>query len=184
MDGHFVPNLSIGPPVVEAIRGEAALPFDIHLMLTNPARYVTPFVDAGADHITIHTECDDDVAAAIEQIHEHGCSAGISIKPGTKPDALLNHIDNVELILVMTVEPGFGGQAFREDMIPRLEIIRGWIDERPRSLHLQVDGGIDSTTGRAVAAAGANVLVAGTSVFRHPEGVRAGLDAIRAAVIG
>ena len=118
MDGHFVPNLTMGPPVIAAIRKHSMLTFDTHLMITNPIRYIKPFSKAGADHITFHLESDDDPNETIRAIREEGCSVGISLKPATPASALVNYIDKIDLVLVMTVEPGFGGQSFMADMFP------------------------------------------------------------------
>ena len=179
MDGHFVPNISIGPPVVGMIRPVSALPFDVHLMLTHPDRYIEPFAAAGADHITVHVESEADIGAALDRIHDLGCSAGITLRPATPAADLAPFMDRVDLILVMTVEPGFGGQSFMAEQMPKMREIRGMIDAGSRPVHLEVDGGIADGTAGLVIAAGANLLVAGTSVFRAPEGAAAAIDALR-----
>lgn len=168
MDGVFVPNISIGIPVVQSIRKVTELPLDVHLMITQPVRYVEQFCDAGADLVTIHVESDfpENIQAAIDKIHVKGKRAGIVLKPKTTWEAVLPYIDEVELILVMTVEPGFGGQKFMADMMPKVSAIRRWIDEKNPGCELEVDGGVDPVTCKTCIAAGANVLVAGSAVYK------------------
>lgn len=181
MDGHFVPNLTIGPPVVARLRAVTTLPFDVHLMLTNPQAFVAPFVEAGADHLTVHVECADDLAATFREIREAGCSVGLSLRPQTPVEAVLPWLNQVDLVLVMTVEPGFGGQSFMAAMMPKVATLRRAIAAGKRPVHLEVDGGIDARTVGVAALAGANLMVAGTAVFRHPEGVAAGIAQLRRA---
>ena len=168
MDGVFVPNISIGIPVVQSIRPVTALPLDVHLMITRPVRYVERFCDAGADLVTVHLEADspENIRAAIDKIHAKGKRAGVVLKPGTPAEAALPFLEAVELILVMTVEPGFGGQAFMADMMPEVAALRKWIDERNPDCELEVDGGVAPETCRACIGAGANVLVAGSAVYK------------------
>ena len=168
MDGVFVPNISIGIPVVRSIRPVTALPLDVHLMITQPVRYVERFCDAGADLVTVHVEADsaENIHAAIENIHAKGKKAGVVLKPGTPAEAALPFLEKVELILVMTVEPGFGGQAFMADMMPKVAALRKLIDEKTPSCELEVDGGVAPATCRACIDAGANVLVAGSAVYK------------------
>ena len=128
------------------------------------------FCDGGADHITFHIECDDDPEETIKAIRKRGCSVGITLKPGTSVDTLLPFLDRVDMVLVMTVEPGFGGQSFMADMMPKVETLRREINRKALKTHIEVDGGVDAETVKTVAAAGANVMVAGTSVFRNPDG--------------
>jgi ribulose-phosphate 3-epimerase len=179
MDGHFVPNLSIGPPVVSSIRPATALPLDVHLMLTDPGRYVEAFLKAGADHITLHVESNGDLRALLARIHTAGASAGLTLRPGTPAASLWPYIEEVDLILVMTVEPGFGGQSFMVDQMEKLRQIRAMIDGGSRPIHLEVDGGINSETAVVAREAGAEMLVAGNSVFRAPEGVAAAMASLR-----
>ncbi len=179
MDGHFVPNLTVGPPVVKKIRHCTDLPFDVHLMLDQPERFITPFAEAGADNLTIHVEVAGDIRQMLAMIHACGCSAGISLRPATPALALQPYLDAVDLILVMTVEPGFGGQAFMADMLPKIREIREMIAASGRAIHLEVDGGIDTTTAPRVTEAGANVLVAGTSIFGAPNGVSKAIAELR-----
>ena len=168
MDGLFVPNISIGIPVVKSIRPTTALPLDVHLMIDRPVRYAAQFCDAGADIVTCHVEADteENIHAALALIHEKGKRAGVVVKPKTPAEAVLPFIRECELILVMTVEPGFGGQKFMADMMPKVAAIRGYINELNPACELEVDGGVDPTTCRACIEAGANVLVAGSAVYK------------------
>ncbi|MDT8389096.1 MAG: ribulose-phosphate 3-epimerase [Lentisphaeria bacterium] len=179
MDGHFVPNISLGPPVVSSLRACTDLTFDAHLMISQPDRYVEAFAKAGADHITIHVESDGDTAATLRAIRELGCSAGLCLKPATPASVIEPFLDLLSMVLVMTVEPGFGGQSFMADMLPKIKTVRALSDQAARPFHVEVDGGIDAETAPLVAAAGADVLVAGTSVFRNPNGVAAAMAALR-----
>ena len=182
MDGLFVPNISIGIPVVKSIRPTTTLPLDVHLMIDRPIRYAEQFCDAGGDLITCHVEADteENIHAAIDKIHAKGKKAGVVIKPRTPASAVLPFIDKVELILVMTVEPGFGGQKFMADMMPKVQTVRGYIDALNPACELEVDGGIDPETSPLVKQAGANVLVAGSAVFRQSDRAAA-IAAIRNA---
>ena len=168
MDGVFVPNISIGIPVVKCIRPTTDLPLDVHLMIVEPVRYVEQFCAAGADLVTVHVESDtaENIHAAIDKIHAKGKKAGIVLKPKTPAEAALPYLEKVELVLVMTVEPGFGGQKFMADMMPKVSALRRWIDEKNPACELEVDGGVDPVTCRACIAAGANVLVAGSAVYK------------------
>lgn len=171
MDGHFVPNISIGIPVVESLRKVTDLTLDVHLMITEPIRFAQRFCQAGADLVTVHLEADtqENILETIRQIHAAGKKAGISIKPNTPAEALEPFLDQVELILVMTVEPGFGGQKFMEHMMPKLAALRDrLLDVNPACL-LEVDGGIDTTTAPIVKANGASVLVSGSAYFRSTD---------------
>lgn len=170
MDGHFVPNLTFGPPLVSSIRKHSNLLFDTHLMLTNPLKYIKPFAEAGADSITFHVESENDPREVISAIREEGCSVGISVKPGTPASALEQYIELVDMVLVMTVEPGFGGQSFMPDMIPKVAEIFAMFREKNPEGFIEVDGGIDARTAPEIIRAGASVLVAGTAVFRAKEG--------------
>jgi len=180
MDGHFVPNLSMGPPVVASIRPRTALPLDVHLMLTDPGRYVDPFLKAGADHITLHVESHGDLAALLDHIHAAGASAGMTLRPGTSAATLAPYLSRLDLVLVMTVEPGFGGQSFMHDQMPKVRQVRAMIAGAGRPIHLEVDGGISRETAPIAREAGCEMLVAGNSVFRAPDGVAAAIAALRA----
>lgn len=171
MDGLFVPNISIGLPVVKAIARISPLPLDVHLMIDRPLRYVERFCEAGADLVTIHVEADtaEHTRQALETIRACGRKAGLSVKPGTPAEAVLPYLELCDLILVMTVEPGFGGQKFMADMMPKLRTIRGWIDERCPGCELEVDGGVNTETAMVCRENGANVLVAGSAWFKAPD---------------
>ena len=168
MDGEFVPNISIGIPVVKAIRPVTGLPLDVHLMITKPVRYVEQFCDAGADLVTVHVESDfpENIHAALEKIHAKGKRAGIVLKPNTRAEAALPYLKACDIVLVMTVEPGFGGQSFMADMMPKVQAIRAYIDEQNPDCELEVDGGVNEQTAKICTAAGANVLVAGSAFFK------------------
>ena len=171
MDGIFVPNITIGIPVVKALRPVTDLPLDVHLMIDRPIRYVEDFVKAGADYVTIHVEADQpqNTLEALDKIHALGCKAGIVLKPKTPVEAAIPYLEKCDLILVMTVEPGFGGQKFMADMMPKLQVLREKQKELGREFHLQVDGGIDATTSPIVKESGADVLVAGSAYFKAPD---------------
>ena len=168
MDGLFVPNITIGIPVVAAIRQITALPLDVHLMIDRPIRYVEEFCKAGSDILTIHLEADspDNTLAALKKIRALGVKAGLSVKPKSSAETVLPYLPYCDLILVMTVEPGFGGQSFMADMMPKLKQIRGYIDAHNPSCELEVDGGINEKTGKICQENGANVLVAGSAYFK------------------
>ena len=168
MDGNFVPNISIGIPVVAAIRGITDLTLDVHLMIDRPVRYVERFCKAGADILTIHIEADtmENTLEALRIIRACGVKAAISVKPKTPAEAVLPYLELVDLILVMTVEPGFGGQSFMADMMPKVTKIRSYIDERNPACELEVDGGVNAQTAKVCTDAGANVLVAGSAFFK------------------
>ncbi len=167
MDGIFVPNISLGFPVLAGIRKATALPLDVHLMVDRPVRYVERFCDGGASLVTVHVEADseENTHAALDKIHAKGKRAGVVVKPKTPAEAVLPFLDKCDIILVMTVEPGFGGQSFMADMMPKVAQIRKWIDERKPSCELEVDGGVAPDTCKTCIGAGANVLVAGSAVF-------------------
>ena len=168
MDGMFVPALSYGMCVVESIRKSCDMVLDVHLMIDRPVRYVDQFCDAGADIVTCHVEADsqENILAAVDKIHVKGKKAGVVVKPKTPASAVLPFIDRVEMILVMTVEPGFGGQKFMADMMPKVRQIREYIDAMNPGCELEVDGGVDPNTCKVCIASGANVLVAGSAVYK------------------
>ena len=170
MDGHFVPNLTFGPETLASLRRAGIkLFFDTHLMLSEPHRYVEAFAKAGANLISIHIEPSYDHAATLRKIRELGCKAGIVLNPGTPASAIEPVLPLVDLVLVMTVQPGFGGQSFRRDMLPKLEEVNAWRRDRGLSFRLEVDGGIDLETARECRAAGADTFVIGTSFFKAPD---------------
>ena len=165
MDGHFVPNLTIGPVIVEAIRRASRIPLDVHLMIDHPEQYLTQFLDAGAHYLTVHVEApglrsEGLLRKTLQAIREAGARAGLSLRPRTAAESLKPFVDALDLILVMTVEPGFGGQAFMPEVVPKVRQLRAWF-----SGDLAVDGGINAQTGHTCRAAGANVFVAGTYIF-------------------
>ena len=168
MDGVFVPNITIGIPVVQSIRKATDMILDVHLMIDRPVRYVEQFCQAGADVVTVHVEADseENTGRALDLIRAQGKRAGVVLKPGTPAEAALPFLDKCSMALVMTVEPGFGGQKFMEDMMPKLRQLRQWIDERGLDCELEVDGGVDPVTCRTVIANEANVLVAGSAVYK------------------
>ena len=171
MDGHFVPNITIGIPVVAALKKRSPLPLDVHLMIQNPLRYVDAFLDAGADILTLHAEADtpDNLHAALDRIARAGAIPALALKPGTPAEAAEPYLSQCGMILVMTVEPGFGGQKFREDMMPKLSALRTRLDAVNPGCLLQVDGGVDTRTHALCKRNGANVLVAGSAYFRAPD---------------
>ena len=167
MDGIFVPNISIGIPVVQAIRPVTDLPLDVHLMIDRPIRYVEQFVKAGADWLTIHVEADQpqNTLEALDKIHALGCKAAISLKPKTPAEAAIPYLAECDMILVMTVEPGFGGQKFMADMMPKIRRLREMLDEVNPSCLIEVDGGVDANTCSICKESGAEVLVTGSAYF-------------------
>ena len=173
MDGIFVPNISIGIPVVKAIRPVTGLPLDVHLMIDRPLRYVEEFVKAGADFVTVHVEADQpqNTLEALDRIHALGCKAGIVLKPRTPAEAAIPYLEKCDMILVMTVEPGFGGQKFMADMMPKVAQLRQILDKVNPDCLLEVDGGVDAVTCDICKESGANVLVAGSAYFKAPDRV-------------
>ncbi len=161
MDGHFVPNITIGPFIVKAIRKLTKLPLDTHLMIENPQNYVAEFAKAGSDHITIHAEaCEANLSAILDQMRALGVGCGVSLKPATPLDSILPFLSRIDMVLLMTVNPGFGGQSFMREVLPKVEQLRKIYDR-----DIEVDGGINKDTAKETVRAGANVLVAGTAIF-------------------
>jgi ribulose-phosphate 3-epimerase len=182
MDGMFVPNITFGPMIVEAVRRHTSLPLDTHLMIEAPGRYYRQFAEAGSSALTVHVEACPHVHRDVEAIRELGLRAGVAISPGTSPAALDSILPYVDLVLVMTVNPGFGGQRFIEGMLEKIARIRAMIEATGRPIDLAVDGGISAKTASRVRMAGAEVFVAGSAVFGHPEGLAAGVQEIRKAL--
>jgi ribulose-phosphate 3-epimerase len=180
MDGHFVPNLSMGPATVEDIRPITALPIEVHLMVEDPAAFVEPFAKAGANRLTFHVEATGDPTATVERIHQVECAAGIAIKPATSWAAVEPLLDVVDLVIVMTVEPGFGGQEFLRDMLAKIKEGRERVMKLGRAVDIEVDGGIDLETAPRAKQAGANVFVAGSSIFDSPNPGEAAANLARA----
>ena len=166
MDGHFVPNITIGPVVVSSIRKITKLLFDCHLMIENPEDYIEDFAKAGADLITIHAECNNDLKTTIQKIKKAGCKAGVSINPETSIDAIKEVIPDVDLILIMSVHPGFSGQSFITDVVPKIKEAKKLIEQTNKKIHLQVDGGINNKNAHIVKESGADVLVAASFIFK------------------
>ena len=166
MDGMFVPNLTFGAPVIKCLRPCTELPFDVHLMIEDPARYIGDFVKAGADLITVHEEASGSTDEALKLIRDAGVKAGITINPETPVSAIEPYLDRVDLVLIMSVKAGFGGQKFNENCIPKISFVREWADAHNPHLEISVDGGINRETGKRVVDAGATVLVAGSSLFK------------------
>jgi len=181
MDGHFVPNITIGAPVVAAIRPVTSLPLDVHLMVEHPERYISEFVHAGADIITVHVEASPHLQSTIQLIKELGARAGVSLNPPTPIGAVEEFLHHVDLVLVMSVNPGFGGQSFIPETLPRIENMRKILDDRGLSAELEVDGGINAENAPDIVKAGATVLVAGNSVFRAEEGISGAMQRLREA---
>jgi ribulose-phosphate 3-epimerase len=181
MDGRFVPNITVGQPVVSCIRAATDMMLETHLMIVEPERYVPDFAEAGADLIIVHQEVSPHLYRTLQQIHEHGKRAGVAINPATPWMTVQDVLDLADLILVMTVSPGFGGQEFIEAMLPKVEAVRHAIDQRGLNTEVEVDGGVSEETAARVVSAGARVLVAGTSVYRAPTGVAQAVQDLRAA---
>jgi ribulose-phosphate 3-epimerase len=180
MDGHFVPNLTIGPVVVEAVRRVSRIPLDVHLMINHPEQYIKPFMDAGAQYLTVHVEApglrhEGVLLSTLESIRTLGGQAGLSVRPRTTAESMKPYLEALDLVLVMSVEPGLGGQAFMPEVVPKVRQLRQWF-----AGHLAVDGGINVETGRQMRQAGANVLVAGTYLFRSGS-YREAIQALRDA---
>ena len=165
MDGHFVPNITLGAPIVKSLRKRVSLPFDVHLMISDPLKYIPDFAKAGADRITFHLESSSDPAACVALMKELGVESGIALKPGTPGEAVFPFLNKLKMVLVMTVEPGFGGQKFMSDQLEKIKLIRRECDRRGLEMDIQVDGGITDVTMPLCRDAGANVFVAGSYVF-------------------
>lgn len=166
MDGHFVPNITFGAPIVKAVRQYTNKPFDVHLMISDPLKYADDFADAGADIITFHIECDSDIDKTIEKIRSRGAKPGLVIKPNTPASCVFPYLDKIDMVLIMTVEPGFGGQSFMADMLPKVKEIRDECKRRGIDILIEADGGIGETTIEQAANAGIDICVAGTAVFK------------------
>jgi ribulose-phosphate 3-epimerase len=182
MDGHFVPNMTIGPLVVRAARKATKLPLDVHLMIDSPDRHVRAFVDAGADLVTVHQEVCPHLHRTLQGIREAGARVGVALNPATPVDLVGEVVDELDLLLIMSVNPGFGGQRFIPSALKKLQQARTLLAEAGSPADLEVDGGVDASNAAAIVAAGATVLVAGSAVYGHPEGPASGIAAIRAAL--
>jgi ribulose-phosphate 3-epimerase len=181
MDGHFVPNITIGPLIVDAARRSTNLPLDVHLMIKNPDHYVEAFVKAGADIVTVHQEACTHLHRTIQKIHELGAKAGVALNPGTSLETIRDVLPYLDLLLVMSVNPGFGGQSYIEASTAKLGRARAMLDEVGSDAELEVDGGVGVSNVEEIVNAGASVVVAGSAVYGHPDGAAAGVRAIRSA---
>ncbi len=170
MDGHFVPNITIGPPVIKALRNKTSLPFDVHLMISPVHKYIKDFANAGADIITIHPEATPNLQGSIDEIRSFKKKVGISLNPDTKIDIVEDYLDKVDLILIMSVYPGFGGQKFISDVLEKIKRLKNLKDKKKLNFDIEVDGGINFSNFKSVIDAGANVLVSGTTIFKENNG--------------
>ncbi len=173
MDGHFVPNITIGPCIIAALRPYTKLPFDVHLMIEHPLQYIDAFADAGADYITFHVEASSDIKETINKIRSRGVKPGLVIKPKTPAEAVFPYLDLLDMVLVMTVEPGFGGQSFMEDMMPKIPALKAECKRRGLDVPIEVDGGVSDRTVAKVAEAGGDICVSGTGVFKAQDAAAA-----------
>ena len=171
MDGHFVPNLTFGPALIKSIRPFTGIPFDVHLMLTNPQNFIEPFAKAGADMITIHLESDDNIQDTISIIKKFGCKAGLSLRPKTNINELIPFLPMIDLVLIMSVEPGFGGQTFQKEALKKIADLKDLIGQKP--VQISVDGGVNDITAPACRLAGADILVAGNYIFKSDDYAKA-----------
>ncbi|MEG2003736.1 MAG: ribulose-phosphate 3-epimerase [Clostridia bacterium] len=178
MDGIFVPNISFGQPIIKSLRKVTKMIFDVHLMITEPERYIDDFIKSGADIITIHAESTKNIIETLVKIKKNGIKAGISIKPNTKPEEIFDFLPYCDLILIMTVEPGFGGQKFMSEVVYKISKINCELERIMHNADIEVDGGIDADTAKICVLAGANILVAGSSVFGKPDIAKAALEII------
>jgi ribulose-phosphate 3-epimerase len=183
MDGHFVPNLTIGPPVIEAIRKRARIPLDVHLMIEEPERWVDTYVRAGADWVTVHVEACSHLHRALSQIREAGARAGVALNPATPPECLRYVLDDLDLVLVMSVNPGFGGQTFIPRSESKVREVRALLDRAGNRAPVEIDGGISLDNVAKVVSAGARIIVAGTAIFKEPDPERATRE-LKAAALG
>ncbi len=182
MDGHFVPNITMGPLVVQAVRRSTTLPLDIHMMIASPERYIEEFVDAGADIITVHVEACTHLHRVVHQIRESGARAGAALNPATPPSAVEEVLADLDQVLVMTVNPGFGGQAFIHSAVDKIRRVRARLDSLGLTADLEVDGGISSATARTAVDAGARVLVAGSAIYNDRMSVDEAMSALRSSI--
>ncbi|MCS7011890.1 MAG: ribulose-phosphate 3-epimerase [Anaerolineales bacterium] len=182
MDGHFVPNLTMGPFIVEHLRRITDLPLDVHLMVEHPDTLLEAFARAGATYLTVHIEACADVQSTLKHIKSLGCQAGLTLNPATPPEALRSALPLADLVLVMTVHPGYAGQKFREDQLPKVRTVRQMLETIHSSAWLEVDGGVSAENIPKLKEAGANVFVAASAIFQHPQGIAAGIQAMRQAL--
>ena len=178
MDGHFVPNISMGPFIVEACKRATDIPLDVHLMIEKPERYLESFASAGASNLTVHIETCPEMDITLKRIHDLGCNAGITLNPGTEVNRIEPYLANVELVLVMSVIPGFAGQTFMPEVLPKISQIRKRLDQQNPACFLEVDGGVNSSTIRQAYDQGARVFVAASAIFNHPDGIQEGINSL------
>jgi ribulose-phosphate 3-epimerase len=180
MDGHFVPNLTIGPPVIKSLRGHTNLPFDVHLMISPVHKYIKDYADAGANIITIHPEATNDLKESIKHIRDLGKKVGVSLNPETPLEIVENFLQDIDLVLIMSVHPGFGGQKFMPEVLEKVKKLRNIIIEKKLELDIEIDGGIDFDNNKMVIEAGANILVSGTTVFKKNNGdIKKNIDILK-----
>ena len=180
MDGHFVPNLTIGPPVIKSLRGHTNLPFDVHLMISPVHKYIKDYADAGANIITIHPEATNDLKESIKHIRDLGKKVGVSLNPETPLEIIENFLQDIDLLLIMSVHPGFGGQKFMPEVLEKVKKLRNIIIEKKLKLDIEIDGGIDFDNNKMVIEAGANILVSGTTVFKKNNGdIKKNIDILK-----
>jgi len=184
MDGRFVPNITMGPFILEAVKQATNLPVDAHLMIVEPERYIQDFANAGADVISVHVEASPHLHRTLQTIREAGCRPGVALNPHTPASSIKEVMHLLDVINVMTVNPGFGGQKFLAEMMSKIADLRAMAGTAQRLIDIEVDGGINADTAESAAQSGANVLIGGTAIFRHPDGVAAGIKAMRDAVLG
>jgi ribulose-phosphate 3-epimerase len=182
MDGHFVPNIALGPTIVAACRSATSIKLDTHLMIENPEKYIDAFVGAGTDSITVHYEACPDLKGILEQIRRAGVGAGVALNPDTPAEALESVIEDIDIALVMTVHPGFAGQSFIEAMLPKIALVRQMVERAGAKAHVQIDGGVDPSNIQRAYTAGADVFVAASAIFKHPGGIDAGVESLRQAI--
>jgi len=179
MDGHFVPNLTFGPPVIKKIRKCSQLPFDVHLMISPVEKYIKNYAEAGADIITIHPEATDNLSRSIDVIKSFSKKAGVSLNPNTPVNVLDDVLDKIDLILIMSVYPGFAGQKFIPDVLDKVKFLRNKINNENRKIDIEIDGGIDFETAPLAIEAGANILVSGTTIFKDPKNISSSIEKLR-----
>ena len=170
MDGHFVPNLTIGPPVIKALKKNCSIKFDVHLMISPVHKYIDAYADAGADIITIHPEATDDLSSSIKKIKDLGKKVGVSLNPETKVSVIKDHLDQIDLVLIMSVNPGFGGQKFMPEVLDKIKELKNIQKEKNLDFDIEIDGGINFENSKIVIEAGANILVSGTTIFKSNNG--------------
>ena len=183
MDGHFVPNLTMGPVIVKACRRVTQLPIDVHLMVESPGEFLYDFVQAGASNLTVHIETCPDMPRMVQTIHTLGCRAGIVLNPDTPVESIIPYLSIVDLVLVMSVNPGYSGQEFCPEVLPKLSVLRQEVTKSDRPVRLEIDGGINAQTIPLARDAGANVFVAASAIFEHPDGIASGINLLRSMLL-